>query len=67
MNQTARTTTGHKEQSIAINEGVAQVGTGLIIAMAGGIGLWATACMASALVQYGVAGVVQGWFSAILG
>ncbi len=69
MAQTAsRTgTRSQADQSVDINEGAAQVGTGVILAAAGLVGAWGATCMASALVQFGVSGVVKGWFSAIGG
>ncbi len=67
MTHSASKTRSQADQSVNINESAAQVGTGVIIAFAGLVGAWSAACMASAVVQFGVAGVVSGWFSAITG
>ncbi len=67
MIQTATKTTSQADQSVDINESAAQVGTGVIISAAAIIGAWGATCMASALFQYGITGVVSGWFSSIAG
>ncbi|MEN8141639.1 MAG: hypothetical protein ABFR97_10495 [Thermodesulfobacteriota bacterium] len=60
-------TTWAADTDVGIDEEMAVVGTGIILAGATIIGLWGAACMASALIQFGITGVIQGWFSAISG
>ncbi|MEN8141641.1 MAG: hypothetical protein ABFR97_10505 [Thermodesulfobacteriota bacterium] len=67
MAQQASVTRGKVDERVDINEDAARVGIGVICSMAALIGLWGATCMASALVQYGVTGVVKGWFGAITG
>lgn len=67
MAQTASTTKNRVDESVNINEGMAQVGTGVIVSAAALIGLWGMTCMVSALAQYGISGVVRGWFAALIG
>ena len=67
MAQTASRTKARVDETVNINEGMAQVGTGVILSAAAVIGLWGMTCMASALAQYGINTVVRSWFTAIIG
>ena len=50
-----------------IAEAASHVGTGTIFNICAVIGVWSLACLGSALIQYGVGGVLKGWMGAIGG
>ncbi len=67
MTRTACKTTNTVDQDVQIDEDLAEVGTGVILAASTLVGLWGTACMASALFQFGVTGVMKGYISSLAG
>ncbi|MDA8164783.1 MAG: hypothetical protein M0017_07110 [Desulfobacteraceae bacterium] len=48
-----------------MEQGVSQAGMGFMMAMAGLIGFWGLACLASAVAQNGVLALFRGWLSAV--
>lgn len=50
-----------------IAEAASHVGTGTIFNICAVVGLWGITCLGSAIVQYGIAGVLKGWLGAIGG
>jgi hypothetical protein len=64
MKATARITTA---MDIHEQESVDQIGIGLIGIISAMIGTWGVACLVSGLCQYGIAGMIRGWISAITG
>ncbi len=67
MNQATGNTINAVDQDVKIDEDMAEVGTGIILAAATLVGLWSTTCMASAIWQYGLVAVAKGYFSAMAG
>jgi len=64
MKATARITTATHTQE---HESIDQIGIGIIGVMSALIGTWGVACLISGIAQYGIAGVIRGWFSAVMG
>lgn len=64
MNATAKTTAtvqAHEQEAIP------QVAIGLIGIMSALIGIWGVACLIGGISQYGIAGMISGWISAVMG
>jgi hypothetical protein len=64
MNAIAKTTTtvqAHEQESVS------QIGIGLIGLLSAMIGTWGVACLISGICQYGIAGMIKGWVSAVMG
>ncbi|MCB2183742.1 MAG: hypothetical protein KQH63_17035 [Desulfobulbaceae bacterium] len=53
------------QESVA--ESSSQVGIGIIAFASALIGTWSVACLIGAISQYGITGVIKGWFSAVMG
>ncbi len=64
MTANTQTTTRNKAE-VGYETSTFALGVG--IAAAAMIGLWATACMASVLINNGIGGTIKGLFTAILG
>jgi hypothetical protein len=64
MKATARITTAAQTQE---HDSVDQIGIGIIGIMSALIGTWGVACLISGIAQYGIVGVIKGWFSAVMG
>ena len=62
---TSTTVATHAQESAA--NSAAQVGIGIIALLSAMIGTWGVVCLISGLSQYGVTGMIQGWFSAVFG
>ena len=65
MNATAKTTTtvqAHEQEAA-----VSQIGIGMIGILSALIGTWGLACLVSGICQYGIAGMIKGWVSAVMG
>ncbi|MBI4792137.1 MAG: hypothetical protein HY789_05270 [Deltaproteobacteria bacterium] len=50
-----------------IAEAASHVGTGTIFNLCALIGAWGVTCLGSAVVQFGIATMVKGWFAGITG
>ena len=64
MKAIAKTTTtvqAHEQESVS------QIGIGLIGILSAMIGTWGVACLISGICQYGIAGMIKGWVSAVMG
>ncbi len=64
MNVTAKTTATAQAHE---QEAIPQIGIGLIVILSALIGTWGVACLIGGISQYGIAGMIQGWVSAIMG
>jgi hypothetical protein len=58
---------GIQEEFEKAGRGVSQAGMGLMLGMAGLIGVWGVACLVSAVAQTGVLELARGWLSAVTG
>ncbi|MEW6290430.1 MAG: hypothetical protein AB1545_11315 [Thermodesulfobacteriota bacterium] len=64
MKAIAKTTTtvqAHEQESVS------KIGIGLIGLLSAMIGTWGVACLISGICQYGIAGMIKGWVSAVMG
>lgn len=62
---TQNKTTAHELESISHSS--AQIGIGIITILSVLIGTWGVACLIGGLSQYGVTGMIKGWFTAVMG
>ena len=62
------TTANTNEMTQEVGEGAAQAGTTIILALAGLIGIWGTACMiGAALTNGGPGALIRGYITAVTG
>ncbi|MBU0965683.1 MAG: hypothetical protein KKA54_04800 [Proteobacteria bacterium] len=64
MKATAKTTTTAQTHE---QETIPQIGIDLIVILSALIGTWAVACLIGGISQYGIVGMITGWFSAVMG
>ncbi|MEN8257862.1 MAG: hypothetical protein ABFS09_08380 [Thermodesulfobacteriota bacterium] len=69
MNETVKSTGTVKEthDSQADLDQASKLGLGMILSLAGLVGVWSVACMVSALTTQGIGAVVKGFMTAITG
>ncbi|MBU4263373.1 MAG: hypothetical protein KKC76_16065 [Proteobacteria bacterium] len=64
MKATAKTTATAQPHN---QEAISQVGIDFIVILSALIGAWGVACLIGGISQYGIVGMITGWFSAVMG
>lgn len=67
MKQTADTTTVEITTTKAADQQAAEIGMGVIVTVIALSGLWGATCLLSALAQYGIVTMAEGWLQAVCG
>jgi hypothetical protein len=67
MKQAADTTTIGITTTKTADQQAAEIGMGVIVAVIALSGIWGAVCLLSALAQYGIVPMAEGWLQAVCG